>query len=135
MPDCKFPLCTRIAQDHGYCIHHRIYKDEKMPVDKPVKKVAVKKAIAKKSAKQKLTERALKKLFIEEFAKDPRCKIHSPDCTHQAEGWHHLVKKSPSNVLIRRNLKMSCNACNTFIESHTSWAEANGFIKSKFAKA
>lgn len=139
---CKFPLCSRTAAEHGLCISHRIYKDSGIPDLKEEKKAETapvkpvkKKGIAKKSAKQKTTERALKKLFIEEFAKDPRCKIQSPDCTHQAEGWHHLAKKSPSNVLVKRNLKMACNACNTYIESHTSWAESHGFIKSKFAKA
>lgn len=145
MPNCKFPLCVRIAGEHGLCIPHRIYKDSGIPDPKPAKveepvKPAVKQSTpakkkAKKNAKRKLTEKDYKKIVVEFALKDKTCHIKSPVCTGRMQGLHHKVKRSPKTMLDRKNLIRSCNACNTYIESHTSWAEDNGFIISKFAKA
>lgn len=140
---CKFPVCQRLATEHGLCIPHRIYKDSGIPDRNPGKPeipeipVKKKKAFAKKTPQQRKLEAELRKMAIQERQQYDNlcgCEINSRDCIGSFDGWHHKQKKSPSNYTKRSNLLRSCNPCNTFLESHTSWGEERGFIISKHKK-
>lgn len=146
MATCKFPLCVRIAADHGLCIAHRIYKDSGIPDPKPEKPenpeipkklVKKKKAIKDKTPKQRKLEAELRKMAkSEREAGHTDCEIRHPDvCQGTFDGWHHKQKKTPSNYTKRSNLLRSCNPCNTQMEKDTAWGIENGFIISKHKKS
>lgn len=98
--------------------------------EKPVKE---KKPIAKMSAKRKEENKTYKKQVKAQAKKDNRCKVKSPDCTGKMQGFHHAQKRSPGNLLKEDNQIPCCNACNLYLELHTDWAKANGFLISRFA--
>ena len=103
-------------------------------IGKAEPKVKVKKSIAKKSAKRKIQDKEYKKIIKDAVSKDIRCKVKSPVCTGFMQGFHHLQKRSPSNVLKKDNLIQCCNMCNGFIENNIEWAKNNGFFISRFKK-
>ena len=99
-------------------------KEEKKPYVMP-----------KKSAKNKTTHKEYLKI-VKEFAKESTvCDIKSPNCDGAMQGLHHIIKRSPSNLLDRSNLLRACNACNTFLENNDKWGRDKGFVKSKFKKS
>lgn len=149
MPVCKFFTCTRNAVANNLCIGHQIYKDSGIEDPKPVKsddspaqkpdarkkaKKAGKTKIKKTPAQAKRERELAKMAKAERDAGNTDCQIMSEDCQGVFEGWHHIRKKTPSNYTDRKNLLRSCNCCNSFMESHSAWAIAQGFVKSKFTK-
>lgn len=87
-----------------------------------------------KSAKRKIQDRKYIKKVKAQVEKDNRCKIKSPVCTGFMQGFDHIQKRSPLNVLEDKNLLPACNACNQYKEQHPKWARDNGFDISKFKK-
>jgi hypothetical protein len=120
---CKFPNCSRNPQPNGYCIGHQGYAS--FTQAKPVKNVS------KKSDTRKEDEREYKKIVKQMMAVSDKCEINSPDCTHIAQGLHHM-KKRGAEYLNKKYLKRSCNACNRYCENHPKWAIVNGHSVSKF---
>lgn len=49
-------------------------------------------------------------------------------CTGQEQGLHHLKKKSQGGEDTAENCKLSCNACNRWVEDHPIQAEAFGLV-------
>lgn len=92
------------------------------------------KPIAHFSKKREKKQREYRKIVKEMLSKDARCKINSPVCTGIAQGLHHIVKRSPKNLIDKNNLIPSCNRCNGFVEQNIDWAIEGGFIKSKYLK-
>lgn len=88
-----------------------------------------KKPIEKVSVKRKQENKELKKIAK---SKGELCQINSPECTGKSQGTHHLVKRSPKNLLDPANILLACNPCNSYIESHVTWAKEKGFTKTKF---
>lgn len=123
---CKFPNCRLHPQPNGYCIGHQAFASFK-----PVK---VPKKINNESEKRKQDDKKYKKIVKELAAKSNKCQIKSPVCTKIMEGLHHIVKRSPDNLLDKNNLLRSCNACNNYCEDHPKWALENLVSKSKFKK-
>jgi hypothetical protein len=61
-----------------------------------------------------------------------KCAVQSPACTKVAQGLHHVAGKENAKKLVdSKNVVPCCNACNTYIESNTSWAKQNGWKESK----
>lgn len=114
MSECLFPLCTRHAEENGFCFHHRQYSayagelKNKAPIDK-------------KSDKLTKQEREYKKIVKEMLATDDRCELKTPVCTGKAEGLHHM-KRRGINLLNRKYLKRACNACNSWCEKNPKQA-------------
>ena len=94
----------------------------------------VKKGISKVSKKQKKVKKELIKIIEGMKKKEEYCMVRSPECTGAIEGSHHIVKRSPKNVTNPKNIILSCNACNLFIELNQEWAEKNKFWQSKHKK-
>lgn len=84
------------------------------------------------SKKRQIKQREYRKIVDEMLKKDNRCKVKSPVCTGKAQGLHHLVKRSPKNMMDPKNLIPCCNACNLFLETDVEWGVEHGFVKSKF---
>lgn len=62
-----------------------------------------------------------------------QCRINSPVCTKETQGVHHLKGKATTDLLLDQRYWMpACNACNGYVEDHSSWAFANGYKLSKF---
>lgn len=93
-----------------------------------------KKPIAHFSKKREKKQRVYRKIVGEMLAADSRCKVNSPVCTGYSPGLHHKVKRSEKNLTDLEILIPSCNACNSYLESHTAWGIKHGFIISKFKK-
>lgn len=56
------------------------------------------------------------------------CEIKSPVCTWFAQGWNHAAgKENKEKLLDMSNGQPACNACNTYIEQHHSFAVDHGF--------
>lgn len=92
---------------------------------KPVK-------ISVMNAKRMAQQRLYRKIVKEMLSENPRCEIKAPGCTGIAEGLQHKIKRSPKNLLDRKNLLRSCNSCNTWIENNPLQAIAMGVSVSKF---
>lgn len=107
---CLFPLCRRHPDKNGYCLFHSQYAGYSG-------EVAEEKAIDKKSEKQKKLDREYKKLVKQMLDENNLCEMKTPVCTGIAEGLHHM-KRRGVNLMNRKYLKRSCNACN-------GWAEKN----------
>lgn len=90
--------------------------------------------IPKVSAKRKKENKALAAIVKELMDKCPDCQIKSPVCTGKAQGSDHTQKRSPGNLLNRKNIKLACNACNLYKEEHPEWAKKNGHSISRFVK-
>lgn len=90
------------------------------------------KPIAHYSKKREKKQREYRKIVKEMLSKDARCKINSPVCTGYSQGLHHRIKRSPNNLTDLKILIPACNACNSYLESHTEWGIKKGFIISKF---
>jgi hypothetical protein len=84
------------------------------------------------SVKRMAQQRLYRKIVKEMLEEDPRCEIKAPGCSGIAEGLQHKVKRSVKNLLNRKNLLRSCNACQTWIENHPLEAIAMGVSASKF---
>lgn len=95
----------------------------------PEKKPAKIKPMAKK---REVKQREYRKLVKQMLEEDKHCAIHSPVCTHVAQGLHHKVKRSMKNLTDLKILVRSCNACNSFLEENPDWGVEHGFIISKF---
>lgn len=103
----------------------------KRMLEKNIEKKEIKR-ISPVSDKRKLVNKVYKKIVKEILDKDNKCKIKAPGCTVIAQGLHHVVKRSPGNLTDKENLIPACNHCNSYLESHDSWARKHGFVKSKF---
>jgi len=90
------------------------------------------KAIAKQSDKRKVDQKAYRKIVKEMLKENKYCMVKAPGCTKLAQGLHHVVKRSPSNLLDKTNLLPCCNFCNGFLENNDAWGRERGFVKSKF---
>jgi len=124
---CIFPLCDRKIERDEFCfLHAKHFAGEKVK-DKP-------KPIAKESTKRKEVNKEYRKIVKEELSKDDRCKIKSPVCTGKAQGMNHKQKRSPKNLIDRKNLEGACNPCNGYCEDNPKWAKANGHQISRFKK-
>ena len=91
------------------------------------------KPIAKVSKKQRKANKKLSAIVKDLMLVNPLCELKTPVCTMIAEGSDHTVKRSPKNLLDKNNIKLSCNACNTWKESHSKEAKEMGISKSKFS--
>ncbi len=96
------------------------------------KKAPVK--LAKKSAKRIQDDKAYQKIVKELMAKTDKCQVSSPVCVVKASGLHHLQKRSPNNLLDKKNLIRSCSPCNLYIEEHPDWSAEKGLTISRFKK-
>lgn len=118
--NCNFPLCKREATKGELCYdHNRLMGTTPVPKKStPIAKVAAKRKVLNKE--YSMTTKPLWK------GKD--CKVRSEACKGKAEGMHHLEgKENAQKLLNTKKMIPSCNACNTYIESHHEWAVANGF--------
>ena len=97
---------------------------------KPEKEKA--KGIAKQSDKRKVDQKAYRKIVKEMLAENKNCMVKAPGCTKIAQGLHHVVKRSPKNLLDKTNLLPCCNFCNSFLENNDAWGRERGFVKSKY---
>jgi ATP-dependent Zn protease len=95
-------------------------KEEKKP-----KQIA---PLNKRRAKMQPKYRSLVK---EMLAENDRCEVKSPVCKGRATGLQHKVKRSEKNLMDKKNLLRSCNACNGWIEANPLEAIAMGVSKSK----
>lgn len=122
---CNFPTCDRKPESTGWCIFHAIYSSS----------VSVKKAkpVKKESDSMKEIKRELKKLYPVFLAKNPVCNIKSPVCTKVATCINH-TRGREGNVLNVEDWESSCTACNSYIESHHSWAQKRGHKKERHSK-
>lgn len=60
-----------------------------------------------------------------------KCEVGSPVCTKWAQGMHHKKGKIGKLLIDLDFMEPCCNACNTYIESHSAWAIATGHKLSK----
>lgn len=123
---CQFPGCTRHPQSNSYCIGHAAYAS--------FTSVKAPKTMNKKSDNRKEDQKQYKKIVKEMAAKSNRCEVKAPGCTKIMSGLHHIVKRSPENLLDKNNLIRACNSCQGYIEQHPKWAIENLVSKSKFKK-
>lgn len=94
--------------------------------EKPAKPIA---PLNKKRAKMQPKYRQLVKEILEE---NDRCEVKSTVCTGKATGLQHKVKRSEKNLMDKKNLLRSCDACNGWIEGNPLEAIAMGVSVSKF---
>jgi len=126
--NCAFPFCKseRIWRD-GLCYDHWRLEDKgksKVEAKKPA-------PIKKVSDKRKPLQKEYKKLVKEMLGANNKCEVRSPVCTGIAQGLNHREKRSERNLTERDNVERCCHNCNSYIESHTDWALANGHLKLK----
>lgn len=126
MSSCSFPNCNRNAQANGFCIGHAAYAS--------FTSVKVPKKINNESEKRKRDEKVYKKIVKDMAAKSNKCEVKAPGCSKIMEGLHHIVKRSPENLLDKKNLVRACNNCQRYIEQHPKWALEKLVSKSKFKK-
>lgn len=124
---CEFPLCTRKAVREGFCVNHAKF----FAGPKPQK---VKNKIPYRSDKRIKDQKVYNKIVNEMISENPDCEIKSPVCIGKAQGLDHTQKRSPSNLLNRKNLKRSCNPCQDFKEKFPGWAKENNHSISRFKK-
>ncbi len=93
-----------------------------------------KKAIAKLSKKRQKVQRKYVKIVAAEANKDNECQVKSPVCTFFMSGMHHVIKRSPNNLINLDGLLKCCTPCNGFLETNDAWGREQGFVKSKFKK-
>ena len=125
---CDFPLCKYPAlSTSDFCFSHNRH----FGTPKPAKKIKPIAPLSKKRVKMQVEYRKIVKAAIE---KDNRCTVKSPVCSGFAQGFNHLQKRSPANIILNENLELSCNPCNLFIEENTEWAKVNGHLISRFKK-
>lgn len=93
------------------------------------------KPIAHFSKKREKLQREYRK-FVEDVIKENkgRCAVNSPVCAKKATGLNHKQKRTPANLMIRKNVTPACDACNEFLESHQDWAKEHGHHISRFEK-
>lgn len=125
---CIWPGCRSHAPEgKHYCyLHGRHAPKDAKSGPKP---------IPKKSEKRKQEDKKLKKLF--NGRETNTCQLQIPNvCTGTVQGFDHTQKTSPNNRLQPDNMKLSCNACNTYKETSEGqeWAKENGHHVSRFAK-
>lgn len=106
-----------------YC--RMFYKQAKSgdnPKDPLKKKVAI-----KPFSDKKLKEYAEYRILRDEYLKrKPFCEISSPVCISRPVNIHH-VRTRKHYLCAVEFFKSACDPCNGYIESHTAWAEENGF--------
>jgi hypothetical protein len=107
-------------------------RERKLGIREPEEKKP--KPIAKMSAKRKVENKALAAIVKELMTICPDCQIKSPVCTGKAQGSDHTQKRSPKNLLNKKNIKLACNPCNLYKEEHPEWAKKNGHSISRFVK-
>lgn len=95
---------------------------------------AIKMGIEKSPDKRKEQKKEYKKIVKEIIKPETLCKIGAPGCTKTPSGLHHLQKRSPKNLLDKRNLVPCCSNCNGWIEENSKEAKYKGFTKSRFQK-
>jgi len=95
---------------------------------KPIPKAKIKKETKKRAKLNRQYRKEVKKAAEESNL----CEVNSPECTGIMEGMNHIQKRSAKNLLVKKNLTRSCNACNGYIERHPKWAKDNGHFISKF---
>ena len=122
---CQFPLCRQNEYKNGLCInHHRVYGTN--PVEEK------KTEIAKKSKTQKELDKEYHEVLAEMRKTSDRCDIEIKGvCTGLMEGGHHIQKRTRKNMCDPENILRSCNACNSWIETHPIEAINLGLSKSK----
>lgn len=103
------------------------FKSKKVPLKRPrsyrIKKISQKRKVENETYKPN----------SEKFRKEnPRCAIHSPVCTRLTQGVHHVEGKVGKDYVDESKWLPACNACNGYIESHSSWAKENGFKKANY---
>jgi hypothetical protein len=82
--------------------------------------------IAKESAKRKVLNNEYSKVS-KPLWKGKDCKVKSPECSGKAEGMHHLEgKENKEKLLNTKKMIPACNRCNTYIETHHTWAVSQG---------
>ncbi|MGE9312845.1 hypothetical protein ACLOAU_14450 [Niabella sp. CJ426] len=125
---CQFPLCKQHEYKNGLCInHHRIYGS-----NPPVRNITT---IPKKSKTQKELDDEYHALIYEMRKESDKCDIKIKCvCTGTMEGGHHIQKRTRKNMCDRSNILRSCNACNSWIETHPLEAINLGLSISKHKK-
>lgn len=93
-----------------------------------------KKPIAHFSKKREKKQREYRKIVSKMLDENNRCQVEAPGCTKIANGLHHVVKRSPRNLLDENNLIPCCNKCNLWIEENSQLSMQFGLVKSKFKK-
>jgi len=126
MSECLFPGCVRNGEKNGYCIGHAQYSEYAGELQE-------KTTINKKSEKLAKQEREYKKIVKQMLDENNLCEMLTPICTKIAEGLHHM-KRRGINLLNRKYLKRSCNACNGYVEKHPRWAIENKLLVSVHKK-
>lgn len=133
MSECKFPLCTRHAEDNGYCIGHRIYSGQKIETAKPTKMVKRQsKPIAKKSKRATKAAPGYRK-FVAAYLARPEnayCKIQAPGCQMVATCINHKKRRYKATKMNEKYIEPTCSSCNTYIENNDAWARENGHLES-----
>jgi len=91
--------------------------------------------ISKKKAKVLVYRRKLKKQLIKE--RGDRCELRcSPDCYGEAHGLHEPEKQCgrPYTVGDTREVLLSCNPCNGWVENNPNKAKSMGLAVSKYGR-
>jgi len=116
-----------------YLLHRQALKNGTKAPEPPKEKKSIAKAKIKKEApKRAKLNRQYRKEVKKAAEESNLCEVNSPECTGIMEGMNHIQKRSAKNLLVKKNLTRSCNACNGYIERHPKWAKDNGHFISKF---
>ena len=118
-----------------YLLHRLSLKNGTKAPEPPKEKKSIPKAkapIKKEAPKRAKLNRQYRKEVKKAAEESNLCEVNSPECTGIMEGMNHIQKRSAKNLLVKKNLTRSCNACNGYIERHPQWAKDNGHFISKF---
>ncbi len=116
-----------------YLLHRLALKNGTKASEPPKEKKPIAKAKIKKETKKRAKLNRQYRKEVKKAAEESNlCEVNSPECTGIMEGMNHIQKRSAKNLLVKKNLTRSCNACNGYIERHPKWAKDNGHFISKF---
>lgn len=130
--NCAFPACPHEAlQNSPYCYSHGRLMAKTAPKKK---EEAVVKPIKHFSEKREKLQREYRKQVSEALAENNECEVKSPVCIREANGFQHIQKRTVKNLMIKKNQKRCCAACQTWIEENPELAIQMGVSVSKFDK-
>lgn len=122
---CSFPLCDRIEDKNGFCLHHKIYSTVDVKKEAP-------KAIPKQSEKRKKEKRVLSVLkAIKMVELDGLCQLKGANCQYYALDYEHIQKSSPANYIDPNNGTIACRNCNRDKELYPKLFQEHSISKFK----
>ena len=98
----------------------------------PLRRTPIRRVSRKQAARQRQLSQTIRRLIGE---RGNACELRLPCCTGRVEGSHHLRKRSQGRDDSAENLKLSCDACNSWVEDHPTAAWRAGFVVSRKREA